>query len=193
MNLKEIDKFFSYQPFFDKDPAILVEKIKKIASTYLEPEQIKQIDEAYIFANNAHDDVIRLSGEPYIVHPLKATLFLMEIRPDIASIQACILHDVIEDTPITYEDIAKHFGVEVADLCEGLVKVSKIKYKGEERQIETIKKTFLAMAKDLRVLFIKLADRVHNIQTLHYHPKKEKQEKIALETMKIYVPIAKKL
>lgn len=193
MNLKEIDKFFSYQPFFNKDPAILVEKIKKIAAEYLDPFQIKQIDEAYIFANNAHDEVIRLSGEPYIVHPLKSTLFLMEIRPDIASIQACILHDVIEDTPITYEDITKHFGKEVADLCEWLVKVSKIKYKGEERQIETIKKTFLAMAKDLRVLFIKLADRVHNIQTLHYHPKKEKQEKIALETMKIYVPIAKKL
>ena len=193
MNLKEIDKFFSYQPFFDKDPAILVEEIKKIAEKYLDEWQLKQIDQAYIFANNAHDDVIRLSGEPYIVHPLKATLFLMEIRPDIASIQACILHDVIEDTPITYEDITKHFWIEVADLCEGLVKVSKIKYKGEERQIETIKKTFLAMAKDLRVLFIKLADRVHNIQTLHYHPKKEKQEKIALETMKIYVPIAKKL
>lgn len=193
MNLKEIDTFFAYQPFFDKDPAILVEKIKKIAARYLSPDQIKQIDEAYVFANNAHDNIIRLSGEPYIVHPLKATLFLMEIRPDIASIQACILHDVIEDTPITYEDIEKHFGKEVADLCEWLVKVSKIKYKWEERQIETIKKTFLAMAKDLRVLFIKLADRVHNIQTLHYHPKKEKQEKIALETMKIYVPIAKKL
>jgi guanosine-3',5'-bis(diphosphate) 3'-pyrophosphohydrolase len=193
MNLKEIDKFFGYKPFFDKDPVILVEKIKDIAKEYLDDKSLEQINKAYIFANQAHGDIIRLSGEPYIIHPLKSTLFLMEIKPDIASIQACILHDVIEDTPITYQDIEKEFSTEVADLCEGLVKVSKIKYKWEDRQIETIKKTFLAMAKDLRVLFIKLADRVHNIQTLHFHPKKEKQEKIALETMKIYVPIAKKL
>jgi len=193
MNLKEIDKFFSYQPFFDADPNTLVEEIKGIASQYLGDEVWEHIEKAYMFAQKAHGKIVRLSGEPYIVHPLKATLFLMEIKPDLASIQACILHDVIEDTPITYEDIEKKFNKEVADLCEWLVKVSKIKYQGEERQIETIKKTFLAMAKDLRVLFIKLADRIHNVQTLHFHPKKEKQQKIAQETMKIYAPIAKKL
>ncbi len=193
MNLKEINNFFSYEPFFDKDPSILVKKIKEIAAEYLDKNLLKEIDKAYIFAKEAHDDIMRLSWEPYIAHPLQATLFLMEIKPDIASIQWCILHDVIEDTPVTYDDIQEHFSKEVADICEWLVKVSKIKYKGEDRQLETIKKTFLAMAKDLRVIFIKLADRIHNIQTLHFHPKKDKQIKIAQETMKIYVPIAKKL
>ena len=193
MNLKEIDTFFSYEPLFDADPQVLVETIKKQAIPYLWEACGPEIEKAYTFAHKAHGDINRLSGEPYIIHPLKATLFLMEIKPDLASIQACILHDVIEDTPITYEDISEHFSKEVADLCEWLVKVSKIKYKWEERHIETIKKTFLAMAKDLRVLFIKLADRIHNIQTLHYHPKIEKQHKIAQETMKIYVSIAKRL
>jgi len=193
MDLKEIDSFFSYEPVFDEDPSILVKRIKDQASQYLDKKSLQEIDKAYIYAKNAHDDVMRLSGEAYIIHPLKATLFLMEIKPDIASIQWCILHDVIEDTPVTYEDIEKDFSKEVANICEWLVKVSKIKYKGEDRQLETIKKTFLAMAKDLRVIFIKLADRIHNIQTLHFHPKKEKQIKIAQETMKIYVPIAKKL
>ena len=127
------------------------------------------------------------------MHPLHVALNLMEIKPDCASIQAALLHDVIEDTDITYEDILQKFGQEVADLCNGLVKVSKIKYRGQTRQIETIKKTFLAMAKDLRVIFIKMADRVHNIQTLHYHPDESKRQRIALETLEIYVPIARRL
>ena len=105
MNLKEIDKFFSYEPLKDADPQILVERIKKKAAKYLPASSWAEIDKAYVFANNAHREDKRLSGEPYIIHPLKSTLFLMEINPDIASIQACILHDVIEDTPITYEDI----------------------------------------------------------------------------------------
>jgi len=117
----------------------------------------------------------------------------MEIKPDLPTIQACIMHDVIEDTLITETDIQKIFGDEVAHLCEGLVKVSKIKFKGEERHIETLKKTFLAMAKDLRVIFIKLCDRIHNIQTLQFHPNPSKIQKIANETMKIYVPIARRL
>ncbi len=193
MNLKEIEAFFDYHPASDADTIILLKKIQQSATVYLWSTAEYEIQKAYDFANQAHDNVLRLSWEPYIIHPLKATLFLMEIKPDIASIQACLLHDVIEDTPITYEDIKWTFGEEVANLCEWLVKVSKIRYKWEERQIETMKKTFLAMAKDLRVLFIKLADRIHNIQTLYFHPQREKQEKIALETMKIYVPIAKKL
>jgi GTP pyrophosphokinase len=117
----------------------------------------------------------------------------MEIKPDLVSIQACILHDVIEDTDHTYEDIKKEFGMEVADICEGLMKVSKVRYKGEDRDLETIKKTFLAMAKDLRVIFIKLADRIHNVQTLQYHPEESKREKIAQETLKIYASVAKRL
>jgi GTP diphosphokinase / guanosine-3',5'-bis(diphosphate) 3'-diphosphatase len=117
----------------------------------------------------------------------------MEMHPDVPSMQAALLHDVMEDCDVSYQDMVKLFGKEVANLCEGLVKVSKVRYKGEERQLETLKKTFLAMGKDLRVIIIKLADRVHNVQTLHYHPKFEKVERIAKETLEVFVPIAKRL
>lgn len=117
----------------------------------------------------------------------------MIIRPDLETIKGCLLHDVIEDCDISADEIEKEFGPVVRKLCEGVTKVSTIKYRGEERQIETIKKTFFAMSEDLRVIFIKLADRVHNIQTLHFHPKVEKQMRIVNETLEIYVPIAEKL
>jgi GTP diphosphokinase / guanosine-3',5'-bis(diphosphate) 3'-diphosphatase len=193
MDIREIKQFFDYKPRYSLQTQSIIDDIKIKAAHYMKEEELYKIQDAYEYANKAHGEVQRMSGEPYIVHPLRATEFLMELQPDIASIQACILHDVIEDTPLTYNDIVHAFGEEVATLCEGLEKVSNIKYKGEDRKLETIKKTFLAMAKDLRVIFIKLADRIHNIQTLHYHPELEKQKKIATETMKIYVPIAKKL
>jgi len=193
MDIKALDAFFNYEPFIGQDPQIIVDGIIKQAEKYLPAQQIPLIQEAYEFARKAHGDQLRLSKEAYIVHPLKATEFLMEIRPDIATIQTCILHDVIEDTTYTQKDIEKTFGKEVADLCEGMVKVSKIKYKWEDRHLETLKKTFLAMAKDLRVIFVKLADRIHNIQTLYFHPNPVKRQKIAQETMKIFVAIAKRL
>jgi GTP diphosphokinase / guanosine-3',5'-bis(diphosphate) 3'-diphosphatase len=194
MNISQLQEFFQYISVFDPNPQFLVDEIIARASIYMQGSaHIEAIQKTYEFTKAAHEGVARLSGEPYIVHPLQATLFLMDIKPDTATIQACILHDVIEDTDITYETIAEKFGKEVADLCEWLVKVSNIRYRGEERHIETLKKTFLAMGKDLRVIFIKLADRVHNIQTLHFHPNKEKRERIAQETLQIYVPIAKRL
>ena len=193
MDIKELDSFFDYQLTFDEDPVFLVDEIIEQASKYLPEEQIEEIRHAYVFTKAAHAWVKRLSWEPYIIHPLKATLFLMELKPDLVSIQACIMHDVIEDTPITREEIAAEFSDEVAEICEGLVKVSKVRYQWEDRHLETIKKTFLAMAKDLRVIFVKLADRIHNIQTLQYHPEERKRHKIAEETLKIYVPIAKRL
>ncbi len=193
MDIKEIDQFFNYQLTFDEEPTFLFDEIITQALAYLPSDQIKEIYHAYYFTKAAHAGVKRLSGEPYIIHPLKATLFLMELKPDLASIQACIMHDVIEDTPITKEQIAAEFNEEVAEICEGLVKVSKVRYQGEDRHLETIKKTFLAMAKDLRVIFVKLADRIHNIQTLQFHPEERKRLKIAEETLKIYVPIAKRL
>jgi (p)ppGpp synthase/HD superfamily hydrolase len=128
MDLPEIKEFFDYQPIFDAHPQFLVDQIKELASLYLKIEDIPGIQKAYEFAHASHDQVLRLSGEPYIVHPLRATIFLMDMKPDLATIQTCILHDVIEDTPIEYEDIQKHFGTEVADLCEGLAKVAKIRY-----------------------------------------------------------------
>ena len=193
MDVKELEKFFNYKPFLDQDPQIILDKILLKAKKYLPAEYIPLIQKAYDYAAEKHQWQIRLSWEPYIVHPLKATNFLMEIKPDLETIQTCILHDVMEDCDISEREIEKEFGAEVAGLCEWMVKVSKIKYKWEDRHLETLKKTFLAMARDLRVIFVKLADRIHNIQTLQYHPNPIKRQKIAQETMKIFVPIAKRL
>ena len=151
------------------------------------------IQKAYDFAKKAHGDEKRLSGEPYIVHPVWVAKYLLLIKPDIVALQAALLHDVIEDTPVTAEQVRQEFWAEVAFLCLWLEKVSKVRYQWEDRQLETLKKTFLAMGQDIRVIFVKLADRIHNIQTLKYHPKREKQLRIANETLKIYAPIAKRL
>jgi len=193
MDVKELEKFFSYKPFINQDPQIILDKILNKAKKYLPTEQVSLIPKAYDYAEEKHKWQVRLSWEPYIVHPLMATIFLMEIKPDMETIQTCILHDVMEDCNVSEKEIEKEFGAEVAWLCEWMVKVSKIKYKWEDRHLETLKKTFLAMARDLRVIFVKLADRIHNIQTLYYHPNPSKRQKIAQETMKIFVPIAKRL
>ena len=192
-DLKSFKEFFEYKPCFEEDPIDILNNILNKAKKYLKEEEIEAIIKTYEFTREAHKGVYRKSWEPYIIHPLRATEFLMEINPDVVSIQSCILHDVIEDTDYTYEDIEKLFWSEIADICEWLVKVSKVRYKWEERDLETIKKTFLAMAKDLRVIFVKFADRIHNIQTLQYHPEEEKRRKIATETLKIYAPLAKRL
>lgn len=192
MDIAKIQEFENYQLIFDEDPKFLLDQILAQAN-YLTPAQKKIVYTTYAFAQHHHRDIKRHSGEPYIVHPLRVLEFLMDVKPDLPSIQTALLHDIIEDTTVTFEDIKKEFGEEVATLCDGLVKVSKVRYRGEERQIETLKKTFLAMARDLRVIIIKMADRVHNIQTLHFHPKKEKRVRIAEETLKIFVPIAKRL
>lgn len=202
--LEVLRNFFNYEPVFSQDPQFLVDKIKQKAWKYLSKKDLDIIQKTYEFAREAHRGSTRLSWEPYIIHPVKATLFLMKINPELSSIQACLLHDVIEDTPKTFEDVKKTFWNEVANLCEWLVKVSKVRYNPktdswdlietwEDRQIETLKKTFIAMWKDLRVIFIKLADRIHNIQTLKYHPKIDKRKRIAEETLKIFVPIAQRL
>ncbi len=193
MDVKELEKFFDYQPFLGQDPQVLLDQILHDARKYLSEDHIIKIQKSYDYAAKKHEWQVRLSWELYIVHPLMATKFLMEINPDLETIQTCLLHDVIEDCDVTQEEIEQLFGAEVAWLCEWMVKVNKIKYRWEDRHLETIKKTFLAMARDLRVIFVKLADRIHNIQTLYYHPNPIKREKIAQETMKIYVPIAKRL
>ncbi len=192
MDIKILERFFDYESL-KHDPQELLDKIIHRAKKYLPESQIPLIQKAYDYAAEKHAWQTRLSGEPYIIHPLRATKFLMDMKPDLETIQTCLLHDVIEDCNVTQKEIEENFGDEVAQLCEGMVKVSKIKYKGEDRHLETLKKTFLAMARDLRVIFVKLADRIHNIQTLHYHPNPSKRAKIAQETMKIYVPIAKRL
>jgi len=174
-----------------------IDKIIKIACSYISvflPETIeKEIKKAYIFAKEAHNLDLRLSWEPYINHPVEATLILLNLKPDLYTIQACLLHDVIEDTPKTYDDILNNFWNEVASICHWLEKLSKVRYSWEERNIWSLRKMFIAMSEDLRVIFVKLSDRLHNMKTLKYHPKKDKQERIALETLNIYTPIADRL
>lgn len=162
-------------------------------TTHSKPEIEKIIWETYIFAREAHGSQRRQSGEIYITHPLQATIILTNLKVDMVSLQACILHDVIEDTERTEDDIREIFGDEVAVICQGVSKLSAIKYKGEERSIESLRKMFVAMVNDLRIIMVKLADRLHNMQTLDFHPKPEKRQRIALETLNIYAPIADRL
>ena len=174
-----------------------VEAIVKKVSIYMPNLNIKYIREeifkAYEYARDAHEWQYRLSWEPYISHPVEATMILLELKPDIFTIQSCLLHDVIEDTPKTKEDIEKEFWKEVAFLCKWLSKLSKVRYKWEDRSIWSLRKMFVAMAEDLRVIFVKLSDRLHNMRTLKSHPKPEKRQRIALETLNIYAPIADRL
>ena len=171
----------------------IIDKVAKYQKNLKKSEIKKEILKAYEYAKQAHHGQFRLSWDPYIIHPVEATEILLSLKPDIPTIQACLLHDVIEDTPKTAEDIEQEFWKDVKFLCEGMEKLWKIKYKWEERSIWSLRKMFIAMAEDLRVVFIKLADRLHNMRTLKYHPKPEKRERIALETLNIYAPIADRL
>ncbi len=158
------------------------------------PEMIeKTLWDTYVFARDAHHGQMRKSGEPYITHPIQACFLLLHLKPDLVSLQSCILHDVIEDTSFDRSEITKRFWEEVASICEGLSKLSAIKYRGEERTVESLRKMLIAMVEDLRVIIVKLADRLHNMQTLDHHPDPKKRERIALETLNIYAPIADRL
>ena len=151
------------------------------------------INEGFIFANEGHKNQKRKSGEPYITHPLQVAIYLSELNLDVETIIAALLHDLIEDTEITYEDIKNKFGKEVADIVDGVTKLDKIKYNTtEEAKADAIRKMVIAMSKDIRVLILKLADRLHNIKTIEYH-NDWKQEKIASETLYVYAPLAHRL
>jgi len=152
------------------------------------------ITKAYELAKKAHNDQKRKSGEPYIIHPICVAIILAELELDKETIAAGLLHDVIEDTAITYDELADIFGVDVANLVDGVTKLTQLSLKNDkiEMQAENLRKMFLAMAKDIRVILIKLADRLHNMRTLQYM-KPEKQKEKARETMDIYSPIAQRL
>ena len=140
----------------------------------------------------AHGEMRRKSGEFYIIHPVAATLKLTELKLDAATIAACLMHDVPEDTHVSLREIQKEFGPEIAFLIEGVTKFSNLKYKGEKRYAENLRKMFVAMSRDIRIIFIKFADRIHNLQTLE-HVRPDKQYRIALESIEIYAPIAERL
>lgn len=153
---------------------------------------VELVRRAYTFAEDAHRGQKRSSGEPYIIHPLAAAYTLAEMHLDESILAATLLHDVPEDTERTLEDIEREFGQDIASMVAGITKLGKIKYRGMERYIENLRKMFLAMAADVRVVFIKFADRLHNLETLHHVPPK-KQYRIALESLEIYAPIANRL
>lgn len=154
---------------------------------------LKKIEKAFLFAKTHHGDQLRTSGEPYICHPLQVAIITHEFGLDSDSIVAALLHDTVEDTPVTVEMIRDEFGKSIAELVDGVTKIGQIPYSTkEEAQIEYLRKMFFAMAKDLRVIIIKLADRLHNIRTLSAVAP-EKQLRVAIETMEIYAPLAHRL
>ena len=161
--------------------------------SYLEPGEIPGILEAYRFAEHAHQGQVRLSGEPYITHPLAVAGALAEWRMDAQAIIAALLHDVMEDTAVTKAEISEHFGKEVADLVDGLSKLDRIEFQSyQDAQAENFRKMLMAMARDLRIVLIKLADRRHNLETMSA-VRPDKRRRIAYETLEIYAPIATRL
>ena len=169
----------------------LIDKIKRYHPS---AGDLSAIDKAYNFAKKSHGDQKRKSGEPYIIHPIHTALILADLELDKESIMAGVLHDVMEDTKVTREQMISEFGEEVTDLVDGVTKLTKLDYDADkvEKQAENLRKMFLAMAKDIRVILIKLADRLHNMRTLQYMTP-EKQKEKSKETMEIYAPIADRL
>ena len=160
---------------------------------YLTPEQVAFVRKAYELAAKAHAAQTRKSGEPYIIHPIGVVSILVGLQMDDKTLAAAFLHDVVEDTDYKLEYIKEQFGTVVANLVDGVTKLGKIEYiSKEDRQIENYRKMFLAMACDIRVVLIKLADRLHNMRTMKYMPV-HKQQSISRETLEIYAPLAHRL
>ncbi|MGX9461112.1 bifunctional GTP diphosphokinase/guanosine-3',5'-bis pyrophosphate 3'-pyrophosphohydrolase [Shewanella sp. A14] len=171
----------------------LFEGLKESASSYLEPDQVELLKQAYLVARDAHEGQMRTSGEPYITHPVAVSRILADMRLDHESLMAALLHDTIEDTPVTKEELTELFGITVAELVEGVSKLDKIKFRDKkEAQAENFRKMMMAMTQDIRVILIKLADRTHNMRTLGAL-RPDKRRRIARETLEIYAPIANRL
>ena len=175
-------------------PEALYEELISAVKKYHPSADISMIEKAYTIARNAHEGQVRKSGEPYIIHPLCVAIILADLELDKETIVAGILHDVVEDTVMSNEEIRKEFSAEVELLVDGVTKLGQLSYSHDkvDEQAENLRKMFLAMAKDIRVILIKLADRLHNMRTLQYM-KPEKQKEKARETMDIYAPLAQRL
>lgn len=173
----------------DSDGSLLSLKLHK----YLKPDDINQIWVGYRYAFQAHDGVVRKTGEPYITHPVSVACIMADLHMDVPTILAALLHDVVEDTDVTTQDIKTQFGAQVSELVDGVTKLDKIEFESaSQAQAENFRKMFLAMSQDVRVILVKLADRLHNMQTLEAM-KPEQQRRIAKETLDIYAPIANRL
>ena len=169
-----------------------IDELCETMLAYNPQADVAAIRSAYLFAEQAHHGQKRASGQPYIVHPLATAYTLAEMRLPTSIVIAGLLHDVPEDTQRTLAEIEETFGKDIASMVGGITKLGKIKYRGMERYIENLRKMFLAVAADVRVVFIKFADRLHNLETLDAIPPK-KQYRIALESLEIYAPIANRL
>jgi len=172
---------------------VRINDILEEVSAYVPDADTRIIEKAYVFSARVHQGQTRLSGEPYLNHPLEVAHLIAQMHLDVTAVVAALLHDAIEDSLTRVEDISKEFGEEVAQVVDGLTKISKIDFRSEEeQQAENFRKMILAMSKDLRILLIKLTDRLHNMRTLQYHNPKA-QERIARETLEIYAPLANRL
>ena len=173
----------SEKPLFDDIKKILIEQNR-------EPEEIEQIEKAYLFAKRLHEGQYRISEEPYIIHPVEVAKILVGLKVDSHTLQAAFLHDILEDTDTQPEEIEKLFGKDVLTLVQGVTKLGKLQFKSkEERQAENFRRLFIAMASDIRIVFLKLADRLHNMRTLNFMTT-VKQQKIARETLDSFAPLA---
>jgi GTP pyrophosphokinase len=179
--------------FFDLEKNLTPEMLYKELKIYCSNNDVERAIFAYDFAFEAHKGAMRSSGEPYITHPLATAHFLAKMKIDVNIVIAALLHDVPEDTNVTLEEIEKVFGEDIASMLKGITKLGKLKYRGLERYIENLRKMFLAMAEDMRVMIIKFADRIHNLKTLDFVEIQAKRYRIAKESLEIYAPIANRL
>ncbi len=181
------------QAISETRPVTRITEIMDRVGSYMQSPDLGLIQRAYIFSAKAHEGQVRLSGEPYLMHPLNVALILAEMRMDEASIAAGLLHDTVEDTHASVDEIEELFGEDVADIVDGVTKISLMQFDSKEAaKGENIRKMILAMAEDIRVLIVKLADRLHNLRTLDFQPS-HKQRTIARETLDIYSPLANRL
>lgn len=192
------DEYFSRIPEQSRKECVrsVWQELWKHAMLTLTPEQMQQLGEAFVFAAQAHKDQLRKSGDPYIIHTLNAALILADMKLDIATLQAALLHDTLEDTAVTSEELTEKFGEDVETLVDGVTKLARDKVKAfmsrDDITGENLRKMFIVMARDIRVVLIKLADRLHNMRTLEVM-RPDKRERIARETMEIYAPLAHRL